>query len=137
MKANTISPLTGEAHRAQIIQKAVEKYVHTKITNNVTDALRMYLQNDAGPSEQIPLYVTAPLQNAFRTVLAKIRPLCEDCGTGLNLKIGAVDQTGKHYKTAWICPKCNLIEYSDRTPEEWLKDLNDEIRRQADQTTHE
>ena len=137
MSDNTISPLTSDAHRAQIIHKAVEKYVHTGITKNITDALRMYLQNDAGPDEQIPVYVTAPLQSAFRKALAQARPSCDDCGTGLNLQIGAVDPTGKHYKTAWICPKCNLIEYSDRTPEEWLKDLNDEIRRQTDQTTHE
>jgi len=121
-------PTTNEALRAQVIEKAIVKYITPGVTNNITEALRMYLKNDAGPDEQIPLFVTAPLQHALRIVFRTIRPTCDDCGTGVSLQNGAVDQTGRKWRTAWSCSKCGRIEYSDRTLEEWLKVMNDEIR---------
>jgi len=131
MSNNTILPLTNEAHRAMVIHKAAEKYIKTGITNNITDALRRYLDSDAGPDEQIPIFITSPLLQAIRSALRSARPTCDECRTGINLQNGATDQAGRKWLTAWICPKCHRIEYSNQSLSEWLEILKSEIRRGA------
>jgi len=116
--------------RRIIIEKASQLYIETGKTRNITEALRMYLENDAGPDEQIPLFITTPEIHQIQKILEYTRPMCDECFSKLSLQIGAVDATGKTYPTAWVCAKCGIVYYSDSTPAEWLKELEIETRNQ-------
>lgn len=122
--------MTSVTTRQDIIQAAQERYIDTGETRNITEALRMYLENDAGPDEQIPLFITSPEIHQVEKVLEQIRPRCDDCDSELHLQVNARDPAGKAYPTAWVCKKCGIVYYSDKTPAEWLKELRDEARKQ-------
>ena len=113
-----------------IINKAREIYIDSGRTKNITEALELYLANDAGIDEQIPLIITSPEIHQMRLALEKIRPMCEDCDEALHMQVNAVDPTGNKYPTAWICKTCGIEYYSDKTAAEWLKELQDEARKQ-------
>ena len=117
------------AHRQNIIGRATKKYSNG-ITRNITEALRLYLENDAGPDEQIPLFITTPEIHQVNEILKQIRPRCDECDSELYMKTGAQDPEGKRYPTAWICKNCKLEIYSDKSPAEWLEELKDEARKQ-------
>ncbi|MFA5322373.1 MAG: hypothetical protein WC373_06825 [Smithella sp.] len=111
-------------HRQIIIQKAREKYIDSDQTKNITEALRMYLENDAGPDEQIPLFITTPELHQMRKLLEIERPRCDDCEEELHLKVNARDPEGKAYPTAWVCKSCGIEYYSELSPADWLKELH-------------
>ena len=123
-------------NRERIIALARAKYIDTGTTRNITDALRLYLA-DAPPNEQIPLWITSPEIHQIRKILEQIRPTCDDCGTELHLQIKAQDPSDKTYPTAWCCKVCGMIYYSDKTPAEWLEELQDETRKQNLQKSDE
>ena len=116
--------------RNEIIERARAKYIDTGITNNITEALAAYLENDAAPDEQVPLFITTPEIHQVSEILKQVRPRCDDCDSELFLKTGARDPEGEKYPTAWICKNCNLEIYSDKSPAEWLEELKDEARKQ-------
>ncbi len=116
--------------REIIIEKARKFYIATGLTNNITEALRLYLQNDANKDEQIPLWIFSPEINQLRKILKEIRPRCDECNAELHLQFNARDPAGKEYSTSWICKNCELEYFSDKTPAEWLKELQDEARKQ-------
>jgi uncharacterized protein with PIN domain len=116
-------------NRSEVVNKARAKYINTGITLNITEALRMYLENDATPEEQIPLVITTPVNHQIKKELENIRPTCDECNGNLFMQVGATDfVNGQIYPTAWVCHKCNKIEYSDKTPEQWLEILKNENR---------
>lgn len=121
---------THMTDRIEIINKARLKYIRTGITRNITEALKLYLENDAGPDEQIPLFISSPEIHKIRKVLEEIRPRCDECGEECHLQINARDPAGKTYPTSWICKNCGLEYFSYMTPAEWLKELQDETRKQ-------
>lgn len=90
----------------------------------------MYLDNDAGPDMQVPLFITSPEIDKLRELLKRIRPSCDDCGADLSLQVGARDQAGKSFPSAWVCSKCGVVYYSNLTPKEWLEELKNEAREQ-------
>ena len=117
--------------RLTIINKASRLYVDTGITRNITEALRMYLENDAGPDEQIPLFITTPEIHQLQKILKQVRPRCDECDSELHFQVNAHDPTGQTYPTAWICKTCGIEYYSDKTPAEWLEELRLETRKQS------
>lgn len=123
--------------RAAVIQKARAKYISSGVTRNITEALRLYLEHDAGPDEQIPLFITTPELHQIREILKIERPLCDECDAELAMKINAADPEGKVWPTAWICKGCAKEFYSYLTAKEWLKELQDERKRQTKPGTHE
>lgn len=116
--------------RNEIVQQARLKYILTGKTRNITEALRLYLEHDAGPDEQIPLWITTPEIHQVRKILEQIRPRCDECGAELRLQVNARDPAGKIHPTAWICKNCGVEYYSELTPAEWLKELRNETRNQ-------
>lgn len=116
--------------RDEIIARSRALYIDTGWTNNITEALRLYLKNDAGPNEQIPLYITSPEIHQVSMILEQIRPRCDECDAELHLQVNARDPDGKEHPTAWVCTKCSVVYYSQLTPAEWLKEIQDETRKQ-------
>lgn len=129
MTTKNLSDLESIILREIILEKARQRYIITGQTGNITEALKLYLENDAGPAEQIPLFITSPEIHKLEEILDKIRPTCEDCNNDLYLKFRSVDKSGRVYPTAWACKKCGLVEYSDKTREEWLGILRDASRK--------
>jgi len=113
--------------RNEMIYNAREKYIKTGITNDITEAMGLYMA-DIGERDE-PLFITTPEIHKLKEILKKLRPLCEDCESELFLKLAAKDINGKEYPTAWVCSKCDLVEYSDKTPGEWLMVLQNENRK--------
>lgn len=116
--------------REDIINKARELYINTGKTRNITEALRLYLEHDAGPDEQIPLWITTPEIHQVRKILEQIRPRCDECDAELHLQVNARDPEGKAHPSAWTCKNCGVVYYSELTPAEWLKELRNETRQQ-------
>ena len=117
-------------NRDEIIARAQVKYIDTGVTKNITEALELYLKNDAGPDEQIPLFITSPEIHQIREVMKQVRPTCDDCDSEMFLQVKALDPAGREHPTAWTCKKCGIILYSDKSAAEWLKELKDEARSQ-------
>ncbi len=119
-----------ENKRNLILYKAREKYIVSGVTKSITEALRLYLKTDATADEQIPLFITAPAFHKLRMALNVLRPTCSDCGSSLFLARNTIDKNGKHYPTSWICKKCGMEYFSDKTLEQWLEEIQNEIREQ-------
>ena len=120
----------NDIKRQFVIERARERYIATGITKNITEALKLYLENDAAADEQVPLFITTPEKHQLREILRLGRPRCDECDGELQMQTNALDRDGKKYPTAWICKKCGMIYYSDKSPKEWLKELQDEDREQ-------
>ena len=116
-------------YRELMIQSSRTKYIDTGITKNITEALRLYLQ-DVDPDEQVPLFITTPELHQVREILIHSRPQCDECDGELHLQIGAKDRDGKTWPTAWMCKTCGIEYYSDKTAAEWLEELRIEARKQ-------
>jgi hypothetical protein len=115
---------TEKEKRRLIIRKAMLIYGETT-GKNITESLRLYLENNATEDEQIPLEITeSTVLRELRLILITNRPTCEECGLGLKMKQNETDLDGIVHSTAWVCD-CGRIEYSDRTPEEWLEILRE------------
>lgn len=112
-------------NRNEIVHKAREKYIFTGITNNITEALKLYLEKDATDEEQIPLFITTPEIHRLKELLKTQRPTCDDCGGNLFMRENIQGIDGIIYPTAWACNVCGLVEYSEKTPKEWLEILNE------------
>lgn len=112
-------------NRDEIIAHARMLYINTGKTRNITDALRMFLEEVADPEEQIQLFITTPEQHQIREILKFGRPECDDCGTGMHLKICAKDMHGVAHATSWVCKNCGYEFYSDMTPQQWLEELRE------------
>ena len=91
----------------------------------------MYLANDAGPDEQIPLFITSPETRLIKAILEKIRPQCDECDEQLFLRFNAHDKDGRKYPTAWVCENCGMEYYSDKTLSQWLEVLRIEDRKRS------
>jgi len=111
-------------NRNTIISKARKKYI-PETTMNITEALRLYLANDAIDEEQIPLFVSTPENFKIGEILKEYRPTCDECGGNLYLQKNVLDINNKLWPVAWICKNCSLVEYSNKSVAEWLEILNE------------
>ena len=116
--------------RDEIIAHARMLYIDTGVTRNITEALRMFLEQVADPDEMIEIFITSPEQHQIREVLKFGRPECDFCDTEMHLKICATDMHGVTHQTSWLCKNCGYEFYSDLTPRQWLEELRSEARRE-------
>ena len=121
--------INAETYREIIIEAARGKYIETGVTKNITEALKMYMENDAAPDEQIPIFITSPEIGQIRTILEKIRPQCDECDEHLFLQQNPRDRSGNVYPTGWVCENCGMEYYSDKTLTQWLEELRIEDRK--------
>lgn len=107
--------------------------IFAPITNNVTEAFEFYQQILADDEEKMKVTVsTAEFGNGPMTPMDDFeRPRCPECDTNLRLKVGKVlDGDGKEWPTAWVCEKCKAEFYSEKTAEEWMKELKPNVQEQ-------
>lgn len=110
--------------RKFILSKARKKYISSQ-TRNITEALKLYLKNDANEDEQISLIITKKTKP--KNWIDRLgRPKCPDCGFDLGLRI--INKPQGHgnlygWKTCWECIKCGYEEYSKKTIDNWAKEV--------------
>jgi hypothetical protein len=110
--------------RNLIISKASKKYIpsHTK---NISKALELYLKNDAGEDEQIPLTITKKTKPKNIADLIG-RPICPGCKQEMMLRIINTSQGKANlrgWKTCWECINCGYEEYSKKTIDNLLEEV--------------
>jgi len=110
-------------NRNKIIAKARAKYIPVR-TMNISEALRLYLLNDAKGDEQIPYQITSKSRpNNVADLIG--RPDCPSCGKKMMLRIISVPQgkqNQKGWKTCWECLNCGYEKYSLKTIEDLVKE---------------
>jgi len=111
--------------REEIIQKAREIYIVGGVTNNISEALHLYIKNDATEEEKIPMFIETPEIARLEALLQIDRPKCE-CGADLHFHSQPIWFNGKVYQTAWDCLTCNKIEFSDMSVKEWLEAISED-----------
>ena len=107
-------------HRVNEVNKAYR--IFSPLTNNMTEAFRLYQEVLA--EERMEVFVSTAAGNRPLTPLDDFeRPKCPECNLDLRLKVGAKDQNEKEWSTAWLCEKCLVEFYSDKTVQEWMNEL--------------
>lgn len=108
-----------------IISKARHKYIPA-ITMNISEALELYLKNDAGADEQIPLIVTRLTMPKSWIELGG-SPKCPECSKRVLGFRTIREPKGKAnlngYKSCWECSNCGYEKYSRRSLKEWQKEF--------------
>jgi len=96
------------------------------ITNNITIAWEMYQEMVAGEKMEI-FIANAQVEHLDKNPLKGLkRPKCPECNGDMVLRLGAVDMDGKQWPTAWACKPCIIEVYSDKSVDEWRRELVDE-----------
>ena len=99
--------------RLSEVAKARKIFIKSGITKNITDAFQLY--QDILAEEQREVIITklqTPIENMER-------PQCDECDSDLKLSTRPQSIDGKIYHTTWICEKCGMEYYSEKTVEEW------------------
>lgn len=110
-------------HRGWILSKARAKYIPSQ-TMNISEALKLYLKNDAKGDEQIPLKISG--KTSPKNIADFIgRPDCPGCGRKMMLRVINIlqgKQNQKGWKTCWECLNCGYEKYSLKTIEGLVKE---------------
>jgi len=102
--------------RIQEVAKARKIFI-PHITKNITIAFTLYQEVLADDKIEVMIKKSdTPFGNITR-------PVCDECGKPLGLKIKALDQNGKTWPTAWVC-ECGLEYYSEKSAQDWYEELH-------------
>ena len=112
--------------RTQAVARANKIFIESGITTNITDAFRLYQGVLAEQEREI--FITSSTGGRLPAELDKYtRPKCSQCASDMGLRIINEPQGYRNvngYKTCWECFDCAHEEYSYKTIEEWMKELN-------------
>lgn len=119
-----------EFNKRMIEIAKAEKIFIPHITKNVSKAFAIYQELLA--EEKMPVFVSteefgSKTMSPFDEL---IRPRCDECDSELGLRSNVKDSKGIIHATAWICVKCGMEYYSDKTMQEWYTELKNEDRKQ-------
>ncbi len=108
--------------RTNEVAKARKIFI-PNLTNNITEAFRLYQEVLA--EEEMEVSISSAVggnrpQTPFDDL---IRPKCEECGVDMMLMVKVGDMDGKVWNTAWHCNKCLTDVYSDKTIDDWMREL--------------
>jgi len=118
-----VAYMKDQVFRNSTISKARAKYIPSR-TMNISEALDLYLRNDAKGDEQIPLKITGKTRPKNIADLIG-RPECPSCGKKMMLRTINVlqgKQNQKGWKTCWECLNCGYEKYSLKTIEDLVKE---------------
>jgi len=102
--------------RINEVAKARDIFIKTGVTNNITVAYHMYLKVfDKDEMDVMISGINTPWGNITR-------PTCDECGEEMKLNPMPRKIGDTIYPTSWIC-KCGVEEYTEKTVEEWFKEL--------------
>jgi len=96
--------------------KARKIFVKSGITNNITVAFQLY--QDIFAEEQMQIMISG-INTPFGNIE---RPTCDECGEEMRLDPRPKKIGDKIYPSTWVC-KCGMEEYTEKTVEQWYKEL--------------
>jgi len=108
--------------RVEAVAKASKIFI-PHITTNISIAFELYQTILAEEERALIISTFEAGQKALTPMDDYERPTCPECDVVMRLKIFAKDSEGKEWATAWVCGQCFAEFYSDKTPEEWMKEL--------------
>lgn len=112
--------------RTLTVARAQKIFIDSGITKNITDAFKLYQEILAEQEREI--FITSMNGGKLPSALDKyIRPKCSQCGKDMGLRIVNEPKGYRNingYKTCWECYNCAHEEYSYKTIDEWMKELN-------------
>lgn len=112
--------------RIQAVTHAQKIFIESGLTKNITEAFRLYQEVLAETKREI--FITSSIGGRLPAELDKyVRPKCSQCGSDMGLRIIKEPKGYKNingYKTCWECFDCAHEEYSYKTVEDWIKELN-------------
>lgn len=114
--------------RLHEVAKANKIFVESGITKNITHAFTLYQEMLIEEEERMLINLPTTIQGQRPiTVLDEYnRPVCEECGSEMFLRIAPVMLDGVLYHTTWVCgnkDECGNEVYSEKTLREWLNIL--------------
>ena len=95
--------------------------IFSPLTNNMTDALRLYQEVLA--EEKMEIFVSAAtMGNRPMTPMDDFeRPLCPDCNSPMRFRI--IPPNDENVNTQLVCENCDLVLDSEKTIQEWYQML--------------
>ena len=103
--------------RTNEVIKARKIFIKSGITNNITVAFQLY--QDLLAKEQMAVMISK-INTPFGNIE---RPLCDACDSEMQLNPMPKKVGDKIYPSTWVCPKCKIEEYTEKTPQEWYEEL--------------
>jgi RNase P subunit RPR2 len=96
------------------------------ITKNISVAFELYQEILA--EEKLPVTISTSVGgNHAMSILDEYkRPACDECGGELRLSITPVTRNGITYPTTWVCTKCEMEYYTEKTAQEWMEVLKND-----------
>jgi hypothetical protein len=107
--------------RVEAIARAEKIFVGSGITNNITEAFKIYQTVFAERERQI-LLMSEHLRNP--SIFDKFhRPLCPDCSNEMLFRL--VPENDEGVKTQLVCsnPLCDVVLNSDKSVDDWIEVL--------------
>lgn len=96
------------------------------ITNNISIAFSIY--NELLAEEKMATFLST--RESWKLQKKPIddynKPRCPECYSLMNLRVNVVDKDGKTWNSSWTCSNCFIELYSDKTADDWLKEIVNE-----------
>lgn len=105
------------------VTKARAIFIKSGITDNLTIAFALYQAILADEEKKVVVSTAEGGKRPITFLDDYERPKCPECQTDLRLQIFAKDESSKIWPTAWICTNCKAEFYSEKTIEDWMKEL--------------
>ena len=106
-------------HRVSEVNKAYR--IFKPLTNNMTDAFRLYQEVLAEEKMEIFVSVEVFGNKPMTPVDDYERPLCPDCNSPMRFRM--IPPNDENVNTQLVCENCDLVLDSEKTIQEWYKIL--------------
>ncbi len=113
--------------RMGALERAKRIFIDSGLTNNITTAFEIYQEVLAEKEREIFLSTREAGNRNWSPLDIYERPKCVQCGTEMGIRAINIPQgirNVNHFKTCWECYNCAHEEYSYKTIDEWMKELN-------------
>ena len=120
--------LTFEEFNNRLIQVAKARQIFIpNITDNISIAFELYQEilADEEKGERMAVFIPSSAGKKEPSPFDDLERLkCPECGTEMMLAVGVIDTDGNRRNSSWKCRECLYEEYSDKTFDEWVEELN-------------
>jgi len=110
--------------RKWFITKARQEFIATGETNNISEAVHLYMAAHPETSDFMTATITPREVDRPQTILDEYeRPKCRKCGADMFWKGGCLTCKGPVKKNQWICKVCGLKRITKDTLEKAISKL--------------
>lgn len=105
--------------RLNTVAKARKIFIESGLLpdKNITHAMQLY--QDIFAEEEMAVTISK-INTPFGNIE---RPRCDECDSEMKLNQMPKKIGNKVYPTTWVCTKCSIQEYTEKTAEQWYEEL--------------